>query len=64
MMLYEARFITHGDRVFGTERFEAQSDAHAIERSRGLFTSSIGKGFQLWQEDRLVHTELFRGPLR
>ena len=56
---YRAHFVTHGDRVFGVEHFDAESDAHAIEHARALFTSGIGKGYQIWADDRHVHTEVF-----
>lgn len=61
MAPYEARFITHGGRVFGTERFEAPSDEDAIAHAARVFVASaIGKGYQIWNKDRLIHTVLFR----
>ena len=59
MAQYRARFVTHGDRVFGTEHFEAASDAHAIEHARQRYRSGIGKGYEIWDGDRRVHTEVY-----
>jgi hypothetical protein len=55
-MTYEARFITDSDQVFGVEKFDAHHDDHAIAYAKRLFASGIGKGYQIWQGDRHVHT--------
>lgn len=61
MAPYEARFVTHGNRVFDTERFEAASDERAIGHARAVFACGVGRGYELWSEGRCVHTELFGG---
>jgi hypothetical protein len=59
MESYRARFLTHGGRVFGTEDFEADTDQHAIEYARKMFSTSIGKGHEIWQGERRIHTEIY-----
>jgi hypothetical protein len=59
-MIYQATFIDHGDRSFGTASFEAQDDRDAIERARSLFRTGIGKGYRITHSDRTVHIEIFR----
>lgn len=60
MAPYEARFMTHGDRVFDSERFDAETDARAIEYAKRIFTCHIGKGYEIWCKGRHVLTALFR----
>lgn len=56
---YQAQFLTHGNRVFGREHFDAETDGHAIEHARQRYRSGIGKGYEIWDGDRHVHTEVF-----
>lgn len=57
--LYEYRFVNHANMVFGQEAVECPSDDAAIDTGAVLFQSSIGKGYQIWCADRLVHTRVF-----
>jgi hypothetical protein len=57
MVLYRAHFITHADRIFGVSHFDAEHDEAAIAHARQVFRSGIGKGYEIWLDDRLVHAE-------
>lgn len=61
MTPYQARFITHANRVFDTQDFEAESDDHAIRHAWERFRSGIGKGYEIWSGDRHVHTQINPG---
>lgn len=56
-MLYEVRFRRNGGDVYATETIEADDDEAAVVMARRMFISGIGNGYEIWQADRLVHTE-------
>lgn len=58
MAQYRLHFIDHGDNIFGSETLQAADDAHAIEHARARHRTGIGKGYEIWRDERLVHTEL------
>jgi hypothetical protein len=58
-MLYDIRFITHGDDVFSSTRFEAEHDEAAKDHANRQLRSGIGKGHEIWDGDRLVHREIY-----
>lgn len=57
---YSAYFIDHAGNIFSREYFEASDDERAVFYARVVFQSGIGKGFEVWQGDRHLHTEIFR----
>ena len=59
MVVYEARFFTHGGQAFGSAKFEADHDDDAKEYANQRLRSGIGKGHEIWQGDRLVHREIY-----
>ena len=59
MPVYRAHFITHANEIFSVRHFDAEHDEAAIMHATEVFRSGIGKGYQVWQEDRLVHSEIF-----
>ena len=61
MIEYEARFLNHADRVFGTHHFVAEDDKVAITRSATVYASGIGKGYEIWRDDRAIHSVVYRG---
>jgi hypothetical protein len=58
-MGYDIHFVDHADRIFGSDSFEAANDAKAIELGRSLYRSNIGRGHEIWQGDRHVHSEVY-----
>ena len=57
MAPYRAQHVTHGDEIFSVDHFEAEHDKAAIEHAARILRSGIGKGYEIWQSDRLVHVE-------
>ena len=55
MTFYSVHFVDHGDNIYLTQRIEQQDDVEAIEAARRMNGPYIGAGFELWQDDRLVH---------
>ncbi len=56
-MIYEVRFKRNGGNVYSTETIQADDDQSAIAMARRMLKSGIGNGYEIWQGDRLVHTE-------
>ena len=59
MASYRAHFLNHGGHVFSVEDFHAEHDEAAKAYAAEVFQSTIGKGYEIWQGDRLVHAEDF-----
>ncbi len=56
-MTYRFFFIDHADHVFGIEELDCKDDKDAVDKGVVIFRCGIGKGFQIWERDRLVHIE-------
>jgi hypothetical protein len=59
MALYRAHFLTHGNDIFDVDHFDAEHDEAAINHAVQVFRSGIGKGYEIWHDDRLVHVEIY-----
>lgn len=57
MRRYSIRFLDHGGRVYGTDEMHGADDDDVIARARGLHDHGIGRGYEIWDGDRRVHTE-------
>jgi hypothetical protein len=55
MALYRVHFVDHGDNVYATEYLQHDDDESAIEAAHRMNVPSIGAGFDLWDDERLVH---------
>jgi hypothetical protein len=55
MALYRVHFVDHGDNVYATEYVEHDDDESAIKAAHRLNVPSIGAGFDVWDDERLVH---------
>lgn len=60
MPLYRVHFLDHGGRIFGADEMECANDDEAIERARQVHRHGIGKGYEIWQAERHIHTETRR----
>ena len=60
MARYTIRFVNHGDRVFGTDEMECACDEEIITRARRIHSHGIGKGYEIWEGERRVHSETHR----
>ena len=54
MALYRLHFVDHGGNVYATNHVDHQSDDAAIRAAHALDVPSIGAGFDLWDDKRLV----------
>jgi hypothetical protein len=61
MLVYEAKFLTHSNTVFSTVRFRAVHDEAAMKHVNVALRTSIGKGHEIWQDNRLIHQETYCG---
>jgi hypothetical protein len=57
MSRYRIRFIDHSGRAFGTEEMMCASDTAAIEEASRIHRHGIGKGYEIWDGERLVYRE-------
>jgi hypothetical protein len=53
--LYQCLCVDHGDNVYSQANFHADCDDAAVDYARTVHNNGIGKGFELWQGDRLIH---------
>jgi hypothetical protein len=47
--------VDHGDNVYSTEYIDHDSDEAAVEAAHRMNVPSIGAGFEVWDDERLVH---------
>jgi hypothetical protein len=52
---YRVHFVDHGDRIFDGLVIEHESDEEAVEHANRLHVASIGAGFDVLKEGRLVY---------
>jgi len=55
MTLYWVEFVDHGDNVRSVKRIECATDAEAIEAADNINVPTFIAGFDVWEDDRLVH---------
>ena len=58
MASYRVHFVDHGGNVFDAMRLERDSDDAAIVDAHRFDVPSIGSGFEVWHDARLVHRHL------
>jgi hypothetical protein len=59
---YACMFINHADQVFGSDLLNAETDEEAVCRARTIYRNGIGKGFEIWRGDALIHAHVHGGP--
>jgi len=55
MALYRVHFVDHGNNVYLTRHVEHDDDEAAINGAHRMNAQSIGAGFEVWRDERLVH---------
>lgn len=56
MALYSILFLDRSDNIYTTHYSEQDDDEAAIEAAHSLnVLPDIGRGFEVWDGDRLVH---------
>ncbi len=58
MTRYDIRFLNHARSIYGRDEMLCACDEDVIERARQLHRHGIGKGYEIWDGERLVHTEI------
>jgi len=62
MAPYRVHILDHGGNVRYTANFKAEHDEHARSHAELMWGgSSIGAAYEVWQDNRLVHSERSRG---
>jgi len=52
---YKVHFVDCADTVINALAVEHDSDDAAIAHAKRIYVPSIGAGFDIWHEDRVVH---------
>ena len=55
MTIYQVHFVDHGNNVRSVECIERATDAEAIEAAHKMNVPTFIAGFDVWEDDRLVH---------
>lgn len=55
MASYHVRFVDHGNNRFAVHELDCAHDDEAVDKAHQLDVPFIGAGFDVWQNDRLVH---------
>ena len=59
MVPYRVHILDHGGNIRYTANFMAEHDEHAKAHSKAMWGGSgVGARYEVWQDDRLVHSEL------
>jgi hypothetical protein len=54
-MIYRVHFVDHGNNVRSVECIERATDTEAIEAAHKMNVLTFIAGFDVWEDDRLVH---------
>ena len=57
MSLYRCRFLDRTLDEFQIQGLACENDAEAIAMARRMSANSKADGFELWKDERWVHTE-------
>ena len=57
MSLYRCRFLDSTFNVFAIQGVACENDAEAIMMARRMSANTGADGFELWQNERCVHSE-------
>ena len=57
MPLYRCRYLDYTFNVFEIQGVASENDAEAIVVARRMSANTGADGFELWQDERCVHTE-------
>jgi hypothetical protein len=60
MIAYHAYFLDRGGHIFSGADFMADHDEAAKVYAAQTFRTGIGKGYEIWDDDHLVHVERYR----
>jgi hypothetical protein len=55
MPTYRVHFVDHDENIYSTEYIARDNDEAVIEAAQRKNVPSIGAGFDVWDDGRLVH---------
>jgi hypothetical protein len=55
MALYRVNFVDHGNNVYSTHHLKHDDDDDVIANAYRMNVPSIGAGFDVWDDERLVY---------
>ena len=55
IIIYRVQFVDYGNNIRGVARIERATDAEAIEDAHKMNVPTFIAGFDVWEDDRLVH---------
>jgi hypothetical protein len=55
MAFYHVHFVDHADEIYATHYLSHDTDEEAIQAALNINVPSVGAGFEVWDDDRLVH---------
>ena len=50
-------FVDHAGHILGVEEIEAATDQEAIEQALRRYDCGIGKGCEIWRDDRRIYAQ-------
>jgi hypothetical protein len=62
MITYWCKFFDARGHVYGAEKMQAADDAAAIAKARIIHAHTIGSGYEIWDDRRLIHRVTFSAP--
>jgi hypothetical protein len=62
MSLYRCRYLNRTFNVFQIQGVACENDAEAIMMARRMSANTGADGFELWQDERCVHSETLPRP--
>jgi hypothetical protein len=62
MSLYRCRYLDSTFNVFQIQGVACENDAEAIAMARRMSANTSADGFELWQDERCVHSETLPRP--
>ena len=57
MVAYGLSFVDHTGHILGSDEIEAATDQEAIEQARRRYECGIGKGCEVWRDDRRIYAQ-------
>ena len=64
MPRYECRFLDHGGNTREMQLIDAEDDGAAVTEAHQMHSPRVGAGFDLWQDERRVHSHRNRPSAR
>ncbi len=60
-MHYQLQFTDDRGQAFAAGSLHAKDDEQAIAKAECLYRSRVGFGYEIWQQQRWIHSEGYKG---